>query len=61
MARTVNTELDIVQQVSTTVPAAGKLRVYGKTDGKLYVMKPDGSEIAVGAGGNSKTFAYFAG
>lgn len=59
MAKNVLVPLDFVQQASTATPAASTLRVYAKTDGKLYVKKPDGSEIAVGSGGG-QAFAFFA-
>lgn len=58
MALAVNVELDLVQQASTTDPAAGRTRVWAKTDGKIYVRKPDGTEVAVGSSGQA--FAFFA-
>jgi hypothetical protein len=40
-----NSEITYPQLAATpTLPAAGEVKVYAKTDGKLYLLFPDGSE-----------------
>jgi predicted small integral membrane protein len=64
MARSVVTPLDLAEVPTPgSNPVAGVLRLYAKSDDKLYILTSGGTETQVGSGtgGSSKTFAFFAG
>lgn len=62
MAREQITGIDLPELASTpSNPAAGRIRVYGKADDEVYKLLPNGTETKLGAGGGSKSFAFFAG
>lgn len=42
---------------SAATPAAGHLRIYAKTDHKLYYKRSDGTEVEIGSGGGVTGFA----
>lgn len=50
MSRVIFTE-----RATPDVPAANKIQLYAKTDGKLYYMADDGIEVEVGGGGGGLT------
>ena len=50
MSRVIFTE-----RATPDVPAANKIQLYAKTDGKLYYMADDGIEVEVGGGGGGIT------
>lgn len=52
MAREHLTGIDLPQLAAKpAAPAAGKIRVYARNDGKSYKQLPDGTETELGAGG----------
>lgn len=54
MAREFDTQIDLLEQASPANPAAGFLRLFPKSDHKLYTRDSTGAEVdltATGAGG----------
>ena len=44
--------VDINEESAPSSPSAGKIRLYGKTDKKLYAKNSDGVEVQLGGGGS---------
>ncbi len=53
--------LDVDQVATPAAPATGKTRLYGKSDGSLYVVPAAGSETAVSSSIPANLVAYFNG
>lgn len=48
--------LDVNEESAPSTPASGKVRVYAKTDKKLYTKNSDGTESAIGSGAGEKNY-----
>lgn len=58
---TIDDYLDMNEESAPTTPSSGKVRVYAKTDKKLYTKDSAGTETQVGAGGSGEINAITTG
>ncbi len=55
-APTIDDYFDVNEESAPGTPSAGAVRVYAKTDKKLYLKNSDGTESAVGSGAGEKNY-----
>jgi hypothetical protein len=53
---TIDDYFDLNEEAAPSTPSSGRVRVYSKTDKKLYLKNSDGTETAVGSGAGEKNY-----